>query len=193
LNISTTGNGCPAASCAGNTFTLTNKTPGAVGNVGITTTVTSTTFTGGLTGMSGGKAEDCATGVGCTQHDDCASDVCSLDQTCAGGGATCTAGCGTNPPTCFQCTVGATCKVNIDCAPPVATPTTTSGVCDATGTGTCVSAERLQVVVTGGGTLSSSSPPGTLDTGDITSCTSGGGACLQSYSANATVNLTATT
>src|SRR5439155_22592601 len=46
LNISTTGNGCPAASCAGNTFTLTNKTPGAVGNVGITTTVTSTTFTG---------------------------------------------------------------------------------------------------------------------------------------------------
>src|SRR5207244_12451594 len=87
LNIATSGNGCPAASCAGNTFTLTNKTPGAVGNVGITTTVTSTTFTGGLTGMSGGKAEDCATGVGCTQHDDCASDVCSLDQTCAGGGS----------------------------------------------------------------------------------------------------------
>jgi hypothetical protein len=109
------------------------------------------------------------------------------------GGATCTAGCGSNPATCFQCVVGATCNVNLDCAPPVATPTTVSGVCDTTGTLTCVPAERLQVVVTGAGTLSSTSPAGTLDTGDIASCTNSGGACMQSYAANATVNLTATT
>jgi hypothetical protein len=109
------------------------------------------------------------------------------------GGATCTAGCGTTPATCFQCAAGATCTVNLDCAPPVATPTTVSGVCDTTGTLTCVPAERLQVVVTGAGTLSSTSPAGTLDTGDIASCTNSGGACMQSYAANATVNLTATT
>jgi hypothetical protein len=275
LNIATGGNGCPAASCAGNTITLTNKTLGAVGNVGITTTVTSTTFRSNLSGMSNGQAADCATGVGCTSGNDCASQVCSLNMTCPGGaacgacvapscsdtkkngqetdtdcgggtcsgcgtgqvcvgntdcasqvcsstvssstgtgtcvapsctdsvlngqetdvdcgGAACTAGCGTNPSTCFQCTAGQACKVNLDCAPPTATPTTTSGVCDAANTATCVPAEVLRVVVSGGATVGSTSPVSTLDTGDIGSCTSTGGACLQSYEANAVVTLTAT-
>ena len=280
LNIQTSGDGCPANACAGNSFTLTNKTPGAIGNVNITTSVTSSTFTSGLHGMSGGQAEDCVTGFGCTSNDDCASDVCSLDQTCAGGGAcgtcvaptcvdgkkngletdldcgggtcggcatgkgcvanndcnsgvcsstvsskngtgtcaaptctdsvfngnetdvdcggaTCTATCGTTPATCFQCVDGQACQVNLDCAPPLVaapvTATTVSGVCDATTTQTCVPAEILQVVVSGGATLGSASPAGTLHTGDVASCTSSGGACVQSYEANGAVTLTATT
>jgi cysteine-rich repeat protein len=281
LHIQTSGNGCPAASCAGNSFTLTNKTAGAVGNVAITTTVTSSTFTGGLTGMSGGQAEDCVTGVGCTNNDDCASDVCSLDQACPGGaantcgvcvapscvdnkkngletdtdcgggtcggcapgkgcvanndcnsgvcsstvssktgtgtcaaptctdnvlngsetdvdcgGGTCTQTCGTVPATCYQCPDNQACKVNLDCMPPPVgapvTATTVSGVCDTATPQTCLPAEILQVVVSGGATLASTSPAGTLDTGDITNCTSSGGACVQSYASGASVTLTAT-
>jgi len=66
-------------------------------------------------------------------------------------------------------------------------------VCDTLSTFTCVPAEVLRVVVTGGGKVSSTSPANTLDTGDIANCTSSGGACLQSYLSSAAVTLTATT
>src|SRR6185312_1411723 len=85
LNIATGGLGCPAGGCAGNTITLTNNIKGAVGNVKITTTVTSTTFRNGLAGMHLGSGQDCGTAIGCTSNEDCASDVCSLSMTCPGG------------------------------------------------------------------------------------------------------------
>jgi hypothetical protein len=267
LNISATGSCFNSSSVCTNpnnnqTVILTNLTAGGVGSVPIITRVTQGATINGMTTVHG---EDCATGVGCTSNEDCASDVCTSGScaaptcgdgkqngletftdcgggTCVGcatgqrcvansdcadgvcsstvtlstnpgtcaapsckdkvlngnetdvdcGGSLCDSGCGTNPATCFQCAVGAGCQVNLDCAPPTGSPTTTSGLCDSTGTQTCVPAELLQVVVTGGATLSSA-PSGGLQTGDISACTKSGGACVQSYAANANVTLTATT
>jgi hypothetical protein len=160
LDITTSGSGCPAGGCSNNSFTLTNKTKSALGNVTITTTVTSSTFTSGLHGMSGGQAADCVTGVGCTSDDDCASDVCSLDQTCAGGGScgvcvapSCTDGkkngletavdCGGG--TCGGCAPGKACVANTDC---------NSGVCSSTvsnkaGSGTCATPTCTDTVLNG--------------------------------------------
>ena len=278
LNIATGGLGCPAGGCAGNTITLTNNIKGAVGNVKITTTVTSTTFRNGLAGMHLGSGQDCGTAVGCTSNEDCASDVCSLSMTCPGGvpcgacvaascsdtkqngletdldcgggtcsgcaatkhcvantdcasgvcnstvssktgdgtcaspkcndqvlngfetdvdcgGTDCTATC-PGGASCFQCDAGQGCKVNRDCAPPLVgsgvTVSTTTGVCDAAGSATCVPADIVQVAVTGGGSVSSTST-GTLGTGDITGCTSAAGTCVQSYADGGAVTLTATT
>jgi hypothetical protein len=87
----------------------------------------------------------------------------------------------------------------MDCTPPAISAavavTTTSGVCDTntadTGTfDTCLTADLLQVVVAGSGTVSSTSPA--LSTGNISGCTASAGTCLQSYSDGATVTLTAT-
>jgi hypothetical protein len=266
LNITGSGGGCDCSS--DNTVTLTNNAAGAGGNVGITTTVKSSNFS--FTGMGNGVAVDCANTVGCTSDDDCASGVCSLNQTCAGGtpcgtcsppscidskkngnesdfncGGRCP-GCATgklcianndcislvcdntvtNPsgtgtckdascsdrvlngnetdvdcggPDCTQCPPGKKCKGNTDCLPPGTTgsitSTTASGVCDLNaadaGFDTCLTADLLDVVVTGGGTVNSTSPPNTQSTGSIATCTSSSGTCLQSFADGATVTLTA--
>jgi cysteine-rich repeat protein len=274
LNISATGSCFNSSSVCTNpnnnqTVILTNLTPGGVGSVPIITRVTQGATINGMTTVHG---QDCATGVGCTSNEDCASDVCSLPPTCVGncntcvapscgdgkqngletatdcgggtcagcatgqrciansdcadgvcsstvtvpdnkgicaaptckdkvlngnetdvdcGGIDCDTGCGTNPATCFQCAPGQGCQINLDCAPPTGTPTTTNGLCDSAGTHQCVPAELLQVVVSGGATLASA-PSGVLQTGDISGCTSTGGGCVQSYAANASVTLTAT-
>ncbi len=86
LNVSASGT-CPG-SCTGSNasvVTLTNKTPGAIGNVPITTTLADSAFVGGLKGMKGGLGEDCTASIGCTNDADCASDTCVLNQTCPGG------------------------------------------------------------------------------------------------------------
>jgi cysteine-rich repeat protein len=55
--------------------TLTNEAPGSAGNVLITENVGSSAFM--VTGMAGGAAHDCATGVGCADDDDCLNGTCS--------------------------------------------------------------------------------------------------------------------
>jgi hypothetical protein len=173
------------------------------------------------TDCGGGSCGGCADGKGCIANSDCNSGVCfstvsskNGTGTCAAptctdsvfngnetdidcGGATCTATCGTVPATCHQCDDTQACQVNMDCKPPpVGAPvsaTSVSGVCDNVTTNSCVPAEILQVVVNGAGTLSSTSPAGTLQTGDIAGCKSGGGACVQSYANSPVVTLTATT
>ena len=223
--------------------------------------------------MTGGLAVDCNTAVGCTNNDDCASDVCTFNSTCPGGG-----NCGTcAAPTCLDgkkngletdqdCGGGACggcadllgCIGNSDCQSGVcnstvntagtngtlrpsrmprrrattATRRTSTAAAAAAGSATSVRAARttatahrrrsanppvdcddderpvrrgqhadlrageiLQVAVTGTGSVSSAlapPPPVYLETGDITSCTSSAGTCVQSYSTNAVVNLTAT-
>ena len=150
LNISATNSRCspPTTVCCCGTgdssISLANKTPGAVGNVQITTSVTRSSFSG----MQGGKAEDCATGVGCTNDDDCASDVCDLSQTCPGGVAcgTCAAPSCTDSKkngletatdcgggTCAACADGLGCVANSDCVSGVCAST----VASTTGSGTC--------------------------------------------------------
>jgi hypothetical protein len=102
---------------------LTNDRRGTAGNVPITETVVATGFV--VTGMAGGAAFDCGTGVGCISSADCQSQVCvsgvckaascndgvlnanETDVDCGGG-------------SCAQCPSGKGCVANSDC---------TSGAC----------------------------------------------------------------
>ncbi|HEX6838746.1 MAG TPA: hypothetical protein VF334_19345, partial [Polyangia bacterium] len=150
LNITATNSSCSPPTtfcCCGSgdsSMTLANQTPGAVGNVQITTSVTHSTFVG----MKGGLGEDCDTDVGCTANDDCASDVCNLNQTCPGGApcGTCSApscsdkkkngletdtDCGGG--SCAPCADTFGCVTNSDCASGVCAST----VASSTGNGTC--------------------------------------------------------
>jgi hypothetical protein len=147
LNVIGSGSGCPP-DCSSNTFTLTNKSAGAVGNVTMTRANNMpVTFKNGLLGMSGGAGVDCAAGIGCTSDNDCASGLCSLVQTCPGGipcgqcntpscadqkknGTETDVDCGGN---CLGCAAGRACISNGDCASGLCNSTVTSS----TGTGVC--------------------------------------------------------
>jgi cysteine-rich repeat protein len=102
---------------------LTNRLPGAAGNVPIQSTVTANNFK--VTGMSGGSAYDCATGVGCASAADCASRVCTSNlcaaPACNDGvlnGLETDVDCGGG--TCSRCGTSLACVTDADC---------TSGAC----------------------------------------------------------------
>jgi hypothetical protein len=103
---------------------IQDQNPGVPGNVAITETVSNSGFM--VSGMSGGVGDDCPTGTGCSQNDDCASRIC-----CLGGGCplhtclapTCTDAIQNGSETdvdcggpCVGCALGRHCTVTIDCA-----------------------------------------------------------------------------
>jgi cysteine-rich repeat protein len=62
------------------TVMLTNDVTTSLGNVPITETVAAAGFT--VTGMSGGRARNCASGVACNDDADCASGDCNSSNLC---------------------------------------------------------------------------------------------------------------
>jgi cysteine-rich repeat protein len=78
--INSSGSQVVATQPAGAAVALTNRRLGSPGNRPIAANVADPGFV--VSGMSGGRAADCAPGVGCTSDLDCTSHVCNANHTC---------------------------------------------------------------------------------------------------------------